>query len=292
MNNYFDNSFIKSFVVNLLALSIITFSNSAIAFSKKKIVTSIPPVASLIKMVSGDLFELSIIQKKSSCPHHYSIKPSQIKTIKQADIIIIIDNQFETSIAKFTKQSSANKLILNNKLNQFKQRNNPKFDSLTKNNRNLHIWLGLDNAESILALVKDFLSQYIDSSEHKEILEKNYMNARKKIIDLKNKVDSNAKIVFLGHSLEYFRDDFNTKNLYFPKVKSLKKLNEVSRSIEEFQPNCIVYDDSVNEDLISRDFQKYGTVRIDIEQWDIESHLEDFYTDYILKFYDSIQKCM
>ncbi len=70
------------------------FSLSSFASNPPVIVVSIPPIASLVKTIVGDLAEVEIIQKISSCPHHSEIKPSSVSLIKKADYLVFIDNNF------------------------------------------------------------------------------------------------------------------------------------------------------------------------------------------------------
>lgn len=78
----------------LIALAFFSFS----AHASKKIVTSIYPVFSLVKNVSGDINDVQLLISQNLSPHDYKPKPSDIKRLKEAEIVFVVDESFESFI--------------------------------------------------------------------------------------------------------------------------------------------------------------------------------------------------
>src|SRR6476659_2164906 len=100
-----------------MRLSIIIFllfcNLSAIA-AQLQIVASNGPIASIIAVIAKDKAQItSICNSNNVCPHHYSIKPNQLKDFKNADLIVYIDDSFEVFIPKLLiKNLTKNKVIV------------------------------------------------------------------------------------------------------------------------------------------------------------------------------------
>jgi len=257
------------------AILLIIISASAFSDNKKKILASIPPVAGLTKMIVGDLYDVELIQRKPACPHHYNLKPSQHKLIKEADIIIYINDSFESSIADFASTTNSKKIILSN------------FQGINLDN-NFHIWLNLDNLKIILNNLYNILYE-IDDEDAKAILTINYNLALKKLDSIKPK-KIEGKMVFIGHSLKHLINDVSEDNLYVKKVSSLKATTDLQRQIAFLAPKCIIYDSAEGIKSLTS-LYKGKLIGVDVENWGKISNLENFVTDYMSEIYRTINDC-
>lgn len=64
------------------------------------IVATIKPIAMLVKAVVGDGLSVDILLAANVSPHDYSLKFSDIRTIKQADLVIWVGPELESMLAK------------------------------------------------------------------------------------------------------------------------------------------------------------------------------------------------
>ena len=62
----------------------------------KEVVVTIKPLYSLVVGVMGDSAKPRLLIKGAASPHHFHLKPSQVKAIQSAKIIFYIDDSFET----------------------------------------------------------------------------------------------------------------------------------------------------------------------------------------------------
>jgi zinc transport system substrate-binding protein len=111
-------------------------------FAKPKIVTSIVPLASIVAMLVKDKAEISSIMTINACPHHYHAQPSSIAQVREADIVIYINDQFDEFAAKLMTNHSKKIIQVSN------------FKSLiitsSHGHPNWHLWLGLSNVRILL----------------------------------------------------------------------------------------------------------------------------------------------
>ena len=66
----------------------------------QKIVASIPPVHSLLSAVMEGVNKPKLLVTGNADPHGYALRPSQMRALKQADLIFRIGPDFETFLNK------------------------------------------------------------------------------------------------------------------------------------------------------------------------------------------------
>jgi len=71
--------------------------------SKVEIVVSLPPLKFIAEDLVKDRAEVSMISQSGS-PHHRILKPSDVKLIDQADLVLWIGKELEPYLEKFTKR--------------------------------------------------------------------------------------------------------------------------------------------------------------------------------------------
>jgi len=258
----------------IIAILLLCLNSPCFANNKPKILVSIPPVASLVKMAVGDLADVEIIQKSSTCPHHSHIKPSEVFAIKNADYIVFIDEKFESSLAKYTKDSKAYKINISN------------FEKLRLENNNFHIWVDLSNAKIILFNIKEIMTK---NGFNKKALEVNYEMAIKKINDigpLKEKTES----MFIGESLYYLYPKGKMDYFEISTNPSVKRLLELKEHTKKHKKLCIFHDETIKQNTI-RNFYEGKIIQIDVENWHTNTNLTNLYLNYIKEIYIKLDLC-
>jgi len=92
------------FAVLLLLGPVSAMSNEG----KPVLLASIKPLAMIAKAVVGDVYEVKVLLPASVSPHTYSLKFSDIRQMKDADMIVWVGPSLETPLAKLLKAESAN----------------------------------------------------------------------------------------------------------------------------------------------------------------------------------------
>lgn len=178
-----------------------------------KIVVSTNHIASIVSMVTDDV---EVIASCSSCPKHYSLKPSDVEKIESADLVIYIDDKFEP-FAEVLKVKTKGKLI---KISDF--------DNVDIRSGNYHIWLDIDVAKKILSTI----------SKEFDIKNDDAIDGLKTLSEYRDEVLGKVKHpVILSASLEYLFD--SPEKLY----RDLGKVNLISK-IEGLSEDATIFGDS------------------------------------------------
>ena len=97
----------------VLSLAIIAALSAPViqAEEKLKILSTIKPIHSLVSAVTGDLANSAQIIPNNASPHHYSLKPSDLRNIGSADLIFQIDPNLESFLQKSLRSIAEDKVI-------------------------------------------------------------------------------------------------------------------------------------------------------------------------------------
>jgi len=269
---------------SFLLLIIILFNTQVSA--KLKVVTSITPLASIVAMLLEGNAEITTVATSNSCPHHFHPTPSSLKAVKDADINIYIDEDFDGFAYKLMKNNSKNII----RIGDFNLLNVLKNDK----GQNWHIWLDLNNVQTILVeLSKCFVSQF---PELKKAIENNLEKSLLRITELsklkEQKLLRVENIVLLSDSLEYFfASNLNNVKNFEPEHKSLKFLKLLDNLLlNKNKHHCLILSTDQNIDF----YKKYGypIVQFESENWLIEEDLKNLYFNKYLKMIKELQLCI
>ncbi len=76
--------------------------STAQADDRLRIVTDIAPVHSLVSMVVGDDAAIDLLVPPSQSPHGFSLKPSQVRAISNAQLVIMLSDDFTPGLSRHT----------------------------------------------------------------------------------------------------------------------------------------------------------------------------------------------
>lgn len=269
-SNFLPEVSLKNISIRLLFI-LLLFNSTALA--KPKIVVSTKPIASLVAMLIADEAEVQVIANSNSCPHHYHAKPSDLALVKNANIVIYIDEQFDGFASNLMKNSK--KIIKISKFNSLK---------LITNNghNNWHFWLDLSN---IKILLNEFSKILIQEFPHLEQNIKSNLYTSLELIrglaTIKNSILTNIEeIILLDESVEYYFSGINFSKFYKSNQKSLRYFDELKKTIGDSKSKCLVLGIEQNAEF----YKKFSTniIQIDSEIWQSSINLKDlFYSEYI-----------
>jgi len=105
---------IRARTLPLLCLTfLLAWCNNVAAESKNlRISADIAPIHSLVSLVIGDQSTVNLIVPPDLSPHDFALKPSQLRTLNQAQLIVIVSEDFSPSLSRHLKTLSPDNLIL------------------------------------------------------------------------------------------------------------------------------------------------------------------------------------
>lgn len=268
---------------NIFFIIIIIFSFNTVAADKIRIVTSIAPLASLFAMVGGDEVDITVLSKSDGCPHHHSLKPSELRNIENADILAFIDKKFEGFIVPVISKSKGTIFEIS------------QIPNLTVSNNNWHIWLLPTNSMMILKSILELLSEL--RTKDAILFKSHYDKSIRILKELEERrlsiLKANMNYVLLSHSAEYLFHNFsNIKKMYQSDYTSIKNLKLLEEEMELDQLCCFVLDANQHiktyNNLLG---PKARIISINAENWSDSNQLKSLYTNEYSKVLDTIASC-
>jgi len=292
------------------------------------ILVTINPIYSLITNITKNSGNTELLIRGNSSPHDYQLKPSDIKKIKNADIIFMIDGDFEVFLAKYlaknTIKAKVIKIIEFPNLVTLPARNikvlnvvedghdddqdhhhDHKAHEHCSHNVDMHIWASPLNAQIMVHEAASILSEY--NPDRKNYYQKNAQSTIEKlrVLDkeiakiLDKKIQQKPFIVF-HDGYQYFEQQYHLNNVgvvagnnfvYGP--KTMKRLRE---NIEEYNIKCIFAEPQFSDYLMQKVAKTTGTKLgyIDIEWGTFGEPVasEDLYFFMMKRDAENIRACL
>ena len=236
----------KIFIIFFYAMLTMQVSNGA---EKINAAASIRPLHSLLSLLMENIGEANLLLKGKASPHHYQLRPSEIKNIRKQNIIFWIGENVETSLIKPLAQTQnlSNPPILINmvetgKFRLLKTRDNDIDDDDHDAHKSehddddahddhddddhhghgvndSHIWTDPDNAEIMLKIMAKAL--IAADPANKILYRKNLKNALREMNNLEKQIRAKLKpsrknnnpILLWHDGTQYFEQAFNIDNV-------------------------------------------------------------------------------
>jgi zinc transport system substrate-binding protein len=167
----------------LLCFILLLTIKSVDAQSAPSVVVSIKPIHSIVTVLMNGIAEPQLLLKSSNSAHTFHLKPSQVRMLANADLVIIISEDFESGLRKAIKSiendslfqiTSLNNLnihrsrseILNSKENE-ETDEHKETDEHDENIYDLHLWLDINNMKLIAEHINKLLIKIDPINEDK-----------------------------------------------------------------------------------------------------------------------------
>ena len=167
----------------LLSFILLLTIKSVVAQSAPSVVVSIKPIHSIVTALMSGITEPQLLLKSSNSAHTFHLKPSQVRMLANADLVIIISEDFESGLRKAIKSiendslfqiTSLNNLnihrsrseILNSKENE-ETDEHKETNEHDENIYDLHLWLDINNTKLIAEHINKLLIKIDPINEDK-----------------------------------------------------------------------------------------------------------------------------
>jgi len=226
----------------ILLLSVQTVFANGNTPKELSVLTSIRPIQLITNEIMKGAGSAELLISSDLSPHHFQLKPSHLKQVSRADVLIWISNDFETSLEKLQYILPKNSARL--ELAKLMAPENQKM-------KDGHIWLSIESIIKITSLIENKLSD-INIKRSRTYRE----NAKKLIEDLKQwKLNTFSEFktkkpsyISEHNSLSYFEKDFNfnhsnSLNNSHDHGSSIKHRAKLHKQLDEQKVSCILYTD-------------------------------------------------
>jgi ABC-type Zn uptake system ZnuABC Zn-binding protein ZnuA len=172
------------------------------------IITSIFPVSDLIRQVAGQRMDVHFVIPAGANPHHYEMRPSQIRMLSQANGFIGIHADFDGWIRQYLPNTSWAFMLMDETNADWK-------DHKSTAGGNPHIWLSVREAARIVQYVFEWLVRTDPAGrieyEHNATLTISRLDSLDRAIkNLMEPID-NKKMIQWHSAWDWFAADYGLK---------------------------------------------------------------------------------
>jgi len=161
----------------LLSFIFLLAIKNVAAQSTPSVVVSIKPIHSIVMSLMSGIAEPQLLLKSSNSAHTFHLKPSQVQMLADADLVIIVSEDFESGLRKAIKNiedDSLFQIISLNNLSIHKSRSEilkskeyEGTDEHEDNTYDLHLWLDINNTKLIAKHINKLLIKIDSVNEDK-----------------------------------------------------------------------------------------------------------------------------
>ena len=248
------------FIISLIFL--LTIGN-VFAQSSLIVVTSIKPIHSIASSLMSGIGQPELLLKSNASAHTFHLKPSQIRMMSDAHLVITVDKNFEIGLKKALKNINSDSLMFVSDIDNLKIFSTRDFifeehEEHGHSNLDFHLWLSQENTLLIANSIANRLIQLDPSNELTYNTNLQQFNSKmdKLNTDLHNQLKSikSKRIAVIDDTLQYFEKEQMLERPvivtpYHGARLSVKRTLEAKRMIKELNISCLVYgvDNSPNQ---------------------------------------------
>ena len=233
-------------------------TKNVVAQSTPSIVVSIKPIHSIVTKIMDGVTKPELLLDSNSSAHTFHLKPSQIKMISNADLVIVISENFELGLRKALKNinedshlkiSELDQLIIHNSRGEAiynKNEDSSKFD--------FHLWLDVNNMQLIATYISNIIIELDPKNEH--IYSENLKELNLELDELKEQIKqqlapfSSTPFAIYSDTLQYFEKSLELKRPviitpFHGAGLSIKRTIDAKRKIKDLNISCLIYDTEV-----------------------------------------------
>ena len=169
--------------ITAAAVSFFLVMSAESALAGDKVLVSIPPLHSLAAgLMAGTGEEPALLLEDAASPHSYSLKPSDMIKIEQAELVVMVDEYLEGFLHKPLRDKQDKVLVLsqakgiktyplrsihhhhNEDVDEHSHEHNEHYE---ESDIDEHIWLDTDNAKAVLNALQDSLVKLYPENQEK-----------------------------------------------------------------------------------------------------------------------------
>lgn len=273
MKNHIVKTF-KLFIQYLIILTPILIIQSASNYANATVISSVKPIGFITQAITSGITDAEILLSDGASPHTYSLKPSDLKNIKSAELVIWVGEDMETFMPTLLKNIDKQKQIelmeipaiktllrTNHDDHSHEEINHHQSDHDHHGEYDEHIWLSPEIAKIIAQSIHDkLITLYPDKkikidenlNEFTIKLSETEQNIAKKLINVQNRG------YFVFHdAYGYFESQFRLKNLgsftINPAVQpGAQKVYAIQQKLKEHQAVCVFIEPQFSPAVIEK----------------------------------------
>ncbi|CAA6818060.1 MAG: Unknown protein [uncultured Thiotrichaceae bacterium] len=260
----------KSHIVRLfLWLCLSTIGTQAFAEKQPEILSTILPIHLIAEEIAGEHASAKLLIPATQNIHHYTLKPSALRTIKKADLVIRVSPNME----RFLNKTLEGKKVLTwmelksihalparmRHTHNYVHKDAHETETMDATKLDSHLWFNPENARLLIAQIAHELS--ILDAAHAEAYTKNAQRLQDNIKQTEEHIiktlgDTTLRYAVFHDAWQYFQDYFGvtaprTLNIQEGIPPSAKQVKELRGHLLEDNIVCLVASPQSNQALLN-----------------------------------------
>jgi len=238
----------------LLPLLLMLLASPAL-FAAPRVLTSIRPLQLIANDILRGVGEADVLLDSRQSPHHFQLKPSQLRKLQNSDLLIWISDDFETGLARLKNSlpPSAQRLQLLPLLESRRQEQNDGDKPGTagpaehEHDENAHLWLSPSQDARMAMLIADALSKLdpVNANTYRRNLERLILQLSRWQQQARQQLRKAHPRFLLDHPfLEPFEEDLGIHSLgalagVHARGGSARQLHELEQRLRKTPASCL-----------------------------------------------------
>jgi len=254
----------------LLSLILIFVIKSVYAQSTPMVVVSIKPIHSIVSSLMDGIAKPELLLQSNNSAHTFHLKPSQIKMIENAQLVITISDKFEIGLNKVLKnldESSHFQIISLSNLNIHRYRADIIYDDDEQEQQSqealmndMHLWLDIENIKKISRHINSLLIDIDPVNENKYIKNFNILTSKLDALEIEINSQirpfSTKRYAAYSDTMQYFEKNYNLGRPvivtpYHGARLSINRTLAAKNTIKDLNVSCLLYGSEVRKSQIS-----------------------------------------
>ena len=295
----------------LICLILFFVFKSSHAQSTPQVVVSIKPIHSIVAFLMEGVASPELLLQSNNSAHTFHLKPSQIRMIDTADLVISIGDEFEIGLRKALKnldESNRFEIISLGSLNVHKYRADKIYEKAQPEDTqedltaDMHLWLDLENMKKIAQHINGLLIDINPANQDKYNMNLASLNSKLDIlqIELEKQMLPFSSDLYATYSdtIQYFEKKYNLGRPvivtpYHGARLSINRTLASKNTINDLNISCLIYGTEVRKSQISvlSEGLKIKAHKIDILGQEFDEG-PDHYFNLMKKISNQVASCL
>ena len=253
----------------ILGLIFVVLFKSSYAQSTPQVVVSIKPIHSIVESLMDGIASPELLLKSNNSAHTFHLKPSQIRMIEDADLVVSIGDQFEIGLRKALKNlnsknrveiMSLNNLVLHQyRADKIYDKDHQEHDQETST-YDMHLWLDISNMKEIAHHIYLLLVDVDPANTNR--YNQNLQLLTSKLDALETEIEAqmhpfSSKIyATFSDTIQYFEKKYRLGRPvivtpYHGARLSINRTLASKNTMNDFEVSCLIYGTEVRKSQIS-----------------------------------------
>ena len=253
----------------ILGLIFVVLFKSIYAQSTPQVVVSIKPIHSIVESLMDGIASPELLLKSNNSAHTFHLKPSQIRMIEDADLVVSIGDQFEIGLRKALKNlNSKNRVEITNlnnlDLHQYRADKIYEKDHQEHDQENstydMHLWLDISNMKKIANHIYLLLVDVdpVNTNRYNQNLQllTSKLDALETEIEAQMHPFSSKIYATFSDTIQYFEKKYRLGRPvivtpYHGARLSINRTLASKNTMNDFEVSCLIYGTEVRKSQIS-----------------------------------------